>query len=153
MSDAEKYYEMAIGKLNFQFQTIDCLNAKVNTLLVVCGVLLAVLSELVSRGMVLMVLPGGAVLHATFWLAIAYWVRNWQHAPNPDRIKWSSARNEKIETFFREAIEAVCVAYDENESHIEKKSTRIKRASITLVVALCLFVIGGITYLAFPVLL
>ena len=117
MEEMEKknwIYKEADKVLCEQLATVDTLNTKVNTLLAVCGVLLALFSAIVMNDLLLIGLPGLAgTIIAVFVLLFAYKIKDWNTSSALVWLKWHFARNTKLEDMFTSAIECIQRCYQE----------------------------------------
>jgi len=148
--DAEKYFQMAVDQLKEQFKNVDVLNAKINTLLIVCGVFAVFFGSLVSE----CYYGAGAglpfIILSMIYLLFSYRVVDWQNAPNVDRITYEvndSCHETGIINFYKEAIMEISACYAENEEALKQKSNRINKASLLLTIGIIISTVGSVIYL------
>ena len=143
MIEKEKYYQMAQGQLSRQLSNVDALNAKINTLLIVCGALIVVLGELISRGCYYRIVPGLLfIVGALLLLLYTYRAIEWKQAPNIERIISDLKEGTEVCEFYEKAVEAITECYKQNETFEMKKTRRINFAASLLVFGVFASIIG-----------
>ena len=147
MVDREKYYQISQEQLRQQLTNDEDLSAKINTLLVVCGVLIAFLGEVASRGFHFVGLGLPLIIAAMGLLLFAYRVIDWKQAPNVDRIFFDLQEGTDINEFYMDAVEGIAKSYQENEKLINKKTARINRAGFLLMLGVFASIFGSAIYL------
>ena len=142
MNDAEKYYEMAQEQLKRQLDNIDVLNTKVNTMLVVTGVLLAILTDAVFNGRIFLLPSQLLIFLSVIILMRAYQIRDWHQGPNIKLVAHCTKYNQGIETFDKEAVDGIENCFNENEGPLDKKVDRLNSASRILFLGI-IFTLAG----------
>jgi len=147
MVDKEKYYQISQEQLRRQLSDEEALSAKINTLLVVCGVLIAFLGELASRGFYLAGLGLPFIIIAMALLLVAYRIIDWQQGPNVDRILFDLRERKDINEFYAQSVEEIAKLYEHNEKLTDKKTARINRAGFLLMLGVLTSIFGVSIYL------
>ena len=152
MANGKEYFQIAKEQLDQQRQNMDTLNAKVNTLLVICGVFIVFIGEIVSRSNsildgFLLGLGTPLILTAMIILLISYRVVDWEQGPNVDRVLFDLKQETEIEEFYIIAIESISEWYSLNEKTEQKKSKRINSAGKLLMWGVFINIIGVIIFL------
>lgn len=147
MSDKEKYYQMAYEQLKQQIATTDVLDSKINTLLVVCGVLIVFLGDLAFKHYYLTSIGLLFIIVAMMILLVAYSIIDWNQGPNIDRILFDLQEGTDIDEFYINATMASVDFYQMNEILLNKKVKRINKASTFLSIGIATSIIGSAIYL------
>jgi len=147
MSNGEEYYRIAEEQIKRQLENVDALNAKVNTLLVVCSVLIVFFGELTSRGFFLAGLGLPFIVIALIFLLIAYTIIDWNQGPNIERVFVEMQEKTNLHDFYLSAIEGLVDIFKQNEVLIEKKTKRINKARKFIGFGVIITTLGMIIYL------
>ena len=131
IDDAKWIYETMDQKMSQQFDAIDKLDAKANTLLTICGVLLVFFWGIVTESNVIenhiswIVIPGViSVVIALVMLLWAHRVVKWENAPPPDWLVWCRYHDEvPTKELIGESMLNMATSYQGNE---KKKKTKVK---------------------------
>lgn len=142
--DNDKYYQMAQNVLERQLKTVDSMNTNVNTLLVVNGVLIVFLGDILLKNHWGPSFGLPFIIASLIYLLVSYRIIDWHQVPNIDRIVFDLEQGVVIDSFYREATKSIADIYIKNEKLLEKKTTRINRAVILLLLGVIASIIGSI---------
>jgi len=146
-SDLKEYFQMANEQLKKQFETIDALNTKVSTMLIMCSIFTVFLGGLIFEHSYWAVVGFTFIIIAIGFLLYSYRVVDWQNSPNIERINYNLEKGTKLLDFYKEVIEKIDECYTKNETALKNKSSKINIASLLLAIGLILSIIGFISYL------
>jgi len=147
MNEKKEYYLIAKDRLIKQLENVDFYNSKINTLLVTCGVLIAFLGELASRGNLILGIGLPFIVISVCILLWAYRISEWQDTPNPEYVLHELKESSKINVFYKDATEDIVKCYQENKILINKKTKRINASSLFLMLGIFSTLIGLAIYL------
>lgn len=146
MNNNEKYYLIAKERLKKQLENVDIFNANINTLLVVCGILIAFLGELASRKDYILGIGIPFIIVAMMILLFAFRITDWQDSPNPERVFFDLQQRTNIDNFYEEATKDIVECYQENKNLLIKKANRINLSSKFLICGISFTIIGVAIY-------
>lgn len=147
----EKYYLIAKERLKKQLENVDIFNKKINTLLVVCGIFIAFLSELALRKDYILGTGVPFIIVAMIILLFAYRIGEWQDSPNPERVFSDLQQRTNIDNFYEEATKDIVECYQKNKDPLGKKENRINLSIIFLICGISFTIVVVIVHIVIAI--
>lgn len=147
MNDNEKYYLIAKERLEKQLENVDIFKVDINTLLVVCGILIAFFSELALTKDYILGIGVPFIIVSMVILLFTFRITEWQDSPNPERVFFDLQQRTNIDNFYEEATKDIVECYQKNKDLLDKKADEINLSNTFLIVGIILTIIGVIIYI------
>jgi uncharacterized membrane protein YidH (DUF202 family) len=147
----EKYYLIAKERLRKQLETVDIFKVDINTLLVVCGILIAFFSELALTKDYILGIGVPFIIVSMGILLFSFRITEWQDSPNPERVFFDLQRKTNIDNFYEEATKDIVECYKENKILLDKKADEINLSNIFLIVGISLTIVGVIIHISLTI--
>jgi len=144
----EKYYLIAKERLRKQIENVDIFKVDINTLLVVCGILIAFFTELALTKDYILGLGIPLIILSMLILLHTFTITKWQDSPNPKRVLYDLQRKTNIDNFYEEATKDIIECYKENNDLLNKKAKDINASNISLIAGIIFTIIGVIIYVS-----
>lgn len=146
MNSNEKYYLIAKERLKKQLESADIFKVDINTLLVVCGILIAFFSELALTKNYILGIGVPFIIVSMLILLISFRIAEWQDSPNPERVLFDLQQGTNIDNFYEEAIKDIFECYQKNKDLLDRKANEINLSNTFLICGIILTIIGVVIY-------
>lgn len=146
MNNNEKYYFIAKQRLKNQLDNVDLFKVDINTLLVVCGVLIVFLGNLAITKDYILGIGIPFIIVSLIILLFTFCITDWQDSPNPERILFDLQEGTNINNFYEEATKDILECYKENKDLLDQKARKINLSNTFLISGVILTIIGVIIY-------
>lgn len=144
----EKYYLIAKGRLKKQLENADIFKTDINTLLVVCGILIAFFSELALTKDCILGIGVPFIIVSMVILLFSFRITEWQDSPNPERVFYDLQQRTNIDNFYEEATKDIVECYQKNKVLLDKKANEINWSNAFLIIGIGFTIVGVIIYVS-----
>jgi hypothetical protein len=144
----EKYYLIAKERLRKQLESADIFKVDINTLLVVCGVLIVFFTELALIKCYILGIGVPFIIVSMVILLFAFRITEWQDSPNPERVFYDLQQKTNINNFYEEATKDIVECYQKNKVLLDKKTNAINWSNGFLIIGIGFTIVGVIIYVS-----
>jgi hypothetical protein len=142
----EKYYLIAKERLRKQLESADIFKVDINTLLVVCGVLIVFFTELALIKCYILGIGVPFIIVSMVILLFAFRITEWQDSPNPERVFYDLQQKTNIDNFYEEATKDIVECYQKNKVLLDKKTNAINWSNGFLIIGIGFTIVGVVIY-------
>jgi len=144
----EKYYLIAKERLRKQLESADIFKVDINTLLIVCGILIVFFTELALTKCYILGLGIPFIIVSMGILLFTFRITEWQDSPNPERVFYDLQQRTNIDNFYEEWTKDIVECYQKNKALFDKKANEINRSNTFLIIGIGFTIVGVIIYVS-----